>query len=88
MPISNNPITQATPLTALLSNAQSEVKNLLTGEEFIVRDLFLGYEWKRIDKGNRTRLGSLFFAFAQSEGLAELAILGKTPQNQQIYRKR
>lgn len=87
MPISNTPITRTTSLTDLITYSQAEIQNLLVGEEFMVKDLFLGYEWNRIDKGNRTRLGSSFFAFAQGAGAAQITPLGKTPQNQQRYRK-
>jgi len=88
MPILNTQITNNTPLTDLITYAQAEIQNLLVGEEFMVKDLFLGYEWNRIDKGNRTRLGSSFFAFAQGAGAAQIIPLGKTPQNQQRYRKK
>jgi hypothetical protein len=87
MPISNMPITKNTSLTDLITYSQAEIINLLAGEEFMVKDLFLGYEWNRIDKGNRTRLGSSFYAFAQGAGAALIIPLGKTPQNQQKYRK-
>lgn len=87
MPISNTPVTSATLVTDLLSYAQAETGRLLSGEEFMVRDLFLGYEWNRIDKGNRTRLGSAFFAYAQGEGASTITPLGKTPQNQQRYKR-
>lgn len=88
MPILNTPITHNTPLTDLITYAQAEIQNLLVGEEFMVKDLFLGYEWNRIDKGNRTRLGSSFFTFAQGVGAAQITPLGKTPQNQQRYKKK
>ncbi|WP_104372086.1 DUF1413 domain-containing protein [Desulfocucumis palustris] len=87
MPIANTPITNNTPLIDLITYSQTEIRNLLVGEEFMVKDLFLGYEWNRIDKGNRTRLGSSFFAFAQGAGAAQIVPLGKTPQNQQRYRR-
>ena len=87
MPIANTPITHNTSLTDLIAYSQAEIRNLLVNEEFMVKDLFLGYEWNRIDKGNRTRLGSSFFAFAQGAGAAQITPLGKTPQNQQRYRK-
>jgi len=87
MPIANTPITHNTPLADLITYSQAEIRNLLVNEEFMVKDLFLGYEWNRIDKGNRTRLGSSFFAFAQGAGAAQITPLGKTPQNQQRYRK-
>ncbi len=87
MPIVNTPISNSTSLTDLITYSQAEIKNLLVGEEFMIKDLFLGYEWNRIDKGNRTRLGSSFLAFAQGAGAAQILPLGKTPQNQQRYRK-
>jgi hypothetical protein len=87
MPILNIAITHNTTLTDLINYSQSEIQRLLVGEEFMVKDLFLGYEWNRIDKGNRTRLGSSFFAYAQGAGAAQIIPLGKTPQNQQRYKK-
>ncbi|MDR2047122.1 MAG: single-stranded DNA-binding protein [Clostridiales bacterium] len=81
-------ITATTPLTELIPMAQSKISCLESGEEFLVKDLFLGYEWGRIPKGIRTKLGSAFFAFAQNAGNKELEVLNKTPQNQQRYRKR
>ena len=88
MPILNSHITNRTPLADLISYTQTEIQQLLPGEEFMVRDLFLGYEWNRIDKGNRTRLGSAFFAYAQGGGTSLIKTLGKTPQNQQKYCKK
>ena len=43
MPILNTQITNNTPLTDLITYAQAEIQNLLVGEEFMVKDLFLGY---------------------------------------------
>ena len=87
MPINNHPVLANTPLTELIAHAQAELQNLLSGEEFMVRDLFVGYEWNRIPRGTRTKLGAAFNLFAHGNGSAMLAILGKTPQNQQMYRK-
>ncbi|MGI5927905.1 MAG: DUF1413 domain-containing protein [Thermacetogeniaceae bacterium] len=83
MPITT-PITNNTPLKDLEKYAQAEIGNLEKNEEFIVNDLFLGYEWNRIDIGNRTNLGSSFFAFAKGPGAAQIIPLGKTPQNQDL----
>lgn len=57
------------------------------GEVFIVKDLFRGFEWNRIEKGNRTKLGSLYLNFAENEGSELIKGIGKTPQNQQKYRR-
>ncbi len=53
--------------------------------------LMLGYidivEWVRIPRNTRSRLGSMFFNYAQTQGSIVLTILGKSAQNQQLYRK-
>jgi len=67
--------------------AVAELEKLQTGEQFIVKELFRGYEWNRTPKGLRTKLGSLFFAYAKGTGSTNIKPLGKTPQNQQIYVK-
>ena len=66
-----------------------EIKNywVEAGEIFIVKELFRGFEWNRIAKGNRTKLGSMMYAYALGEGAEALEPLDKTPQNQQRYRK-
>ena len=59
-----------------------------TGESFIVKELFRGFEWNRIKKGNRNKLCSMVLAYSNSnDGSSVIEPLGKTPQNQQIYKK-
>lgn len=43
-----------------LKQAISEISQLAIGEEFLVKDLFKGYEWNRLGIGERRTLGSLF----------------------------
>ncbi|MGN7299087.1 DUF1413 domain-containing protein [Ferdinandcohnia sp. SAFN-114] len=76
-----------TSLEELLVIAKDTIKEIEKGEEFIVKELFRGFEWNRIGKGNRTKLGAMFFNFAENEGKQHLKGIGKTPQNQQKYRK-
>ena len=80
-------ITESTPLSKLLEYANKELEELNDGEVFVMKDLFKGYEWKRITRGNRTKLGRMFFE--QISRVDDLGVdpLGKTPQNQQQYRK-
>ena len=80
-------ITNNTSLEDLLSIVKNTLNELNSGEEFIVKDLFRGFEWNRIGKGNRTKLGSMVFNFANHEGSTIIEPLGKTPQNQQKYKK-
>ncbi|GIO38856.1 hypothetical protein J41TS12_37170 [Paenibacillus antibioticophila] len=76
-----------TSLQDLMDVAKATIAELGQGEEFLVKDLFRGFEWNRIAKGNRTKLGSMFYNYALNEASAQLKPLGKTPQNQQMYEK-
>lgn len=76
-----------TSLEDLLKIVKSTLDDLNPGEIFIVKELFRGFEWNRIAKGNRTKLGALVFNFAKSEGSTIIEPLGTTPQNQQQYKK-
>ena len=80
-------INENTTLNELFLIVKLTLNELNPGEEFIVKDLFKGFQWNRISKGNRTRLGSMVFNFANNEGSDIIEILGKTPQNLQIYKK-
>ncbi|MBQ6712418.1 MAG: single-stranded DNA-binding protein [Selenomonadales bacterium] len=80
-------ITSTTTLQDLFNLAVQTLANVQTGETFIVKDLFRGYEWNRIAKGNRTKLGAMFLAYAKEDGKFAIKAVGKTPQNQQIYEK-
>lgn len=81
------PITASTSLEELFLVAKNTLNEISTGEEFIVKDLFRGFEWQRIAIGDRTKLGSRFFNFSNHEGSTIIRSLGKTPQNQQKYIK-
>lgn len=81
-------INNLTSLQDLFNEAVNTLSDLQSGEEFIVKQLFRGFEWERIDKGNRTRLGSMFFDYAKKNGSSLIIPLGKTPQNQQKYMKK
>ena len=69
---------------ALLVKAQKQIGNLQSGEEFTVSDLFYGYEWKRIPRNLKARLGSLFYlASMQDDRIVPLE--EKSAKNQQRY---
>ena len=79
-------ITKTSTLSELYDHAILSARDVVNGEVFIVRDLFRGFEWNRVPKGLRIKLGSMFYAYAQGAASGELEILDKTPQNQQKYR--
>ncbi len=82
-------ITKDTKLDMLLEYAIEVVdQDLNSGEIFTVRDLFRGFEWKRLAVGPRIKLGSMFYAWAQSDdGSSIVEIKEKNKQNQQQYQK-
>lgn len=80
-------ITINTSLQDLFNESVNALSDLQPGEIFIVKQLFRGFEWERINKGNRTKLGSMFFNYANNTGSNIIQPLGKTSQNQQQYKK-
>ena len=88
MPINSIPITSATEVNALISHAISEVSNLQSGEKFMVRDLFLGYEWNRLSNYVRANVGSGFYHQYAVSDVSQVTIEEKSPQNQQKYKKK
>lgn len=78
-------IDKDTSLNDLFDIAINTIADVNKGEEFIVRDLFRGFEWNRIPLGNRTKLGSMVLAYSNADGEGVIAAVRKTPQNQQIY---
>jgi hypothetical protein len=70
----------------LLNKALLETKNLESGEIFLVRDLFKGYEWNRIERKDRVLLGIFFLNKVKSEKL-DVSLIEKTSSKQQKYKK-
>ena len=76
-----------TSLIKLFGIAKITLEETEKDEVFTVKELFRGFEWNRISKGNRTKLGSLFFLFSKNEGNSIIKSIEKTLQNQQKYKK-
>ena len=82
-------VTKDTTLNELFEVACLSADTIVqSGENFMVKDLFRGVEWNRIPKGFRTKLGGMFFAYVNGEAKNSFEPVGKTPQNQQIYKKK
>ena len=64
--------------------AIKETKNLKVNEAFLLRELFKGYEWNRIERKDRLLLGTLFRNYVKSEN-SNIKILEKTSSGQQKY---
>ena len=76
-----------TSLIELFEIAKTTLEETEKDEVFTVKELFRGFEWNRISKGNRTKLGSMFFLFSKNQGSSIIISIEKTLQNQQKYRK-
>lgn len=70
----------------LLNMAKIELTNLKSGEIFLVRDLFKGYEWNRISRSDRLLLGTLFLNYIKTDDLGVVPI-EKTSSGQQRYKR-
>lgn len=77
-------VTENTTIEELFGLAVNSLKDVQSEEKFLVKDLFRGFEWNRIKVGNRTKLGSMFLNYAKAQ--PNIDVLGKTLQNQQIYK--
>lgn len=75
-------------MNPLLSQAISEVNELKSGEVFLVKELFKGYEWNRIDRSSRLTLGTLFLNEVKNNHGLNVEILDKTSSSQQRYMKK
>lgn len=70
-------------INTLLDRAIREVNNLNVNETFSLKDLFKGYEWKRLNQGEKSTLGTLFLNYADSE--TKIEVIQKS-SNQREYR--
>jgi glutathionylspermidine synthase len=71
-------------INSYLELALQESNFLKNGENFLLRDLFKGYEWNRISRSNRLLLGTLFLNKVNTETLC-IRTIKKTPSGQQEY---
>lgn len=71
-----------------LKKAICEIPLLHKNEEFLIKDLFKGYEWNRLETGERRQLGSVFQNTVKNGELKGIVEMGKkSTSNQQIYIK-
>lgn len=80
-------VNSETTLEELFKIAKNQLHNLTSGEVFLVKDLFYGYSWNRISRGDRTKLGILFNSYVNTVG-SGVEVVKKTPQNQWLYKKK
>lgn len=70
----------------LLDIAVEETKRITSGEIFLVKDLFKGYEWNRIPRKDRLLLGTLFLNYVNKKNNV-ICPIEKTSSGQQKYKR-
>ena len=73
-------------LVGLLEQALNQINNLKEDEKFLLKDLYRGYEWKRIEPRQRQALGYMFLDYISKNNVSVIAV-EKTTAKQQVYRK-
>lgn len=70
----------------LLAYAIKEIEEIEDTEIFLVKDLFKGYVWRRIEIKDRLLLGTLFLNYIHKQTSLVIPI-EKTSSGQQKYKK-
>ena len=74
-------------MNPLLNIAINNLDNLKSGEVFLVKELFLGYEWNRLSAYERTNLGILFIDQVRNDPSLNVIRLPKTASNHTRYKR-
>jgi len=77
---------------AMLEYARKQFDKLQSGAEFSVEDLFEDFSWRDIPLNHRISVGlrfhDLFFDRRDSKECESLVKIGKTEEEQQIYKRK
>ncbi len=71
----------------LLDMAKHESHLLNAGEKFVLRDLFKGYQWDRINDTDRRLVGKRFWDYVHHE-VEHIEPLDKSDLDQQKYKRK
>ena len=73
----------------LLNEAKEVIKEKISiGQKFEVKELFNGYDWDNIPKGNRIYFGKLFANEVRSGNVANVEPSGRANNNHLLYIKK
>lgn len=71
----------------LLRIIAEKIDSLNKGDEFFLKDLFDGIEWKEFQTGERLSLGRRFKNSVLTEKIANVVYIGKAQNNSALYKK-
>lgn len=71
-----------------MKKAKDAVNNLQTGSEFTLKELFQGFEWEQLSKGNRIALGKYFKNEVKCGKVDGVIYIAKNSNNSSKYMKK
>lgn len=71
----------------LYTDLINELPNLQINDEFLISDMFKGYQWKKISKADRLWLGREFLDKVKNNKVTSVKSIEKTSSNKQVYKK-
>lgn len=74
-------------MEAYLAVALRQIRQLKSGENFTLQDLFKNYEWRSLDIMKRTTLERMFLHAVEIGEAQGVIILKKNDEGQQVYQK-
>lgn len=70
-----------------LDAARKEINTFTVGKIFVVRDLFVGADWDKQEKGDRIGFGKFFKRKVADGDIENVEYIGKAKNNSAQYRK-
>lgn len=70
-----------------IDKAKFKIKTLPTGNVFVLKDLFLGTDWKSLKVGDRLSLGRNFKNEVLDKRIENVVYIGKADNNSAKYKK-
>ena len=71
----------------LMGKARESINKVSIGDIFVVKDLFEGYEWNELPKGDKLSFGRAFKDAVQSGRVSGVRYVGKRTNNSAEYIK-
>jgi len=82
----NDPLDQK-GIEQLHKQALEQLNAVEADDCFTLEDLFVGYDWKKLQPSDRKSFGRFFSFYIREKGKKIAVITGMTAQNQTLYRK-
>ena len=71
----------------LINKALIKIGELPLGEQFVLKDLFSGIEWNKLEKGERQHLGREFKKYVLNQKIPNVVIIDSPKGRSNMYKK-